>query len=205
MEGVWYVETGQRVSFSEQQLMDCAWDYGPRACDGGDARPAMNFIAKTGGIAIEQDYSYRSSVDYCRSGNHTRMGMFKGFLEIEARDEKALMEAVFRLGPISVAVDASLDSFGFYKEGVYSDDKCSRWNLDHQVMLFGYGTDPLTGLDYWLVKNSWSKLYGIDGYIRIKRGDGDCGIATEGSVAVIEDDHKMEGRDIRILEAVKRW
>ena len=32
MEGVWYVSTGERRSFSEQQLIDCAWDWGPHAC-----------------------------------------------------------------------------------------------------------------------------------------------------------------------------
>ena len=133
------------------------------------------------------------------------MGQFDGFLEIEARDEKALMEAVYRLGPVSVAVDASLDSFGFYKQGVYVDDKCSVWNLDHQVMLYGYGTDAFTGLDSWLVKNSWSKLFGIDGYIKIKRGVSDCGIATEGAVAVVSDSQKLGSRDLRILEAVKKW
>ena len=204
MESVWYVETGHRVSFSEQQLMDCAWEWGPRACDGGDARPAINFIAQNGGIAIEQDYLYRSSVDFCRSENHTRVGRFEGFLEIEARDEKALMEAVFTHGPVSVAVDASLDSFGFYKSGVYHDSKCSAWSLDHQVMLYGYGIDEASGHDYWLVKNSWSKLFGIDGFIKIKRGEGDCGIATEGAVAVVSKEERRGGRDLRILEAA-RW
>ena len=31
---------------------------------------------------------------------------FEGFLEIEERDELAMMEAVYRLGPVSVAIDA---------------------------------------------------------------------------------------------------
>jgi hypothetical protein len=35
---------------------------------------------------------------------------------------------------------AALDSFGFYKEGVYFEKDCSNWELDHQVMLYGYGT-----------------------------------------------------------------
>lgn len=33
-------------------------------------------------------------------------GRFAGYLEIESRDEKALMEALYTLGPIAVAVDA---------------------------------------------------------------------------------------------------
>ena len=39
--------------------------------------------------------------------------------------------------------------------------------------LVGYGTDAASGLDYWLVRNSWSAAWGEAGYIRIKRfGDG---------------------------------
>lgn len=101
-------------------------------------------------------------------------------------------------------MDASLDSFGFYKEGIYVDSKCSKWSLDHQVMLYGYGTDEASGHDYWLVKNSWSKLFGIDGFIKIKRGDGDCGIASEGAVAVVSNEVKKGGRDLRLSEAVKK-
>ena len=40
------------------------------------------------------------------------------------------------MGPAFVA----LYSFGFYKEGVYFEKDCSNWELDHQVMLYGYGT-----------------------------------------------------------------
>jgi hypothetical protein len=72
-------------------------------------------------------------VNYCSSSNHTKVGQFDGFLEIEARDELALMEAVYRLGPVSVAIDASPDAFSYYKTGVFYDKDCSNYSLDHQV------------------------------------------------------------------------
>ena len=61
------------------------------------------------------------------------------------------------------------------------------------------------GLDYWLIKNSWSKLYGNDGFIKIKRGDRDCGISTEGAVAVVAADRVRPGADSRRLEGVRQW
>ena len=40
--------------------------------------------------------------------------------------------------------------------------------IDHLVQLVGYGSDPRHG-DYWLVRNSWTPLWGEEGYIRLAR------------------------------------
>ena len=42
-------------------------------------------------------------------------------------------------------------------------------DVDHAIVLEGYGTDSATGLDYYLVRNSWSASWGEQGYIRIAR------------------------------------
>ena len=36
--------------------------------------------------------------------------------------------------------------------GVYDEPKCSDTDLDHAVMLVGYGTHPDSGKEYWLIK-----------------------------------------------------
>lgn len=41
------------------------------------------------------------------------------------------------------------------------------------MLLVGYGTDEITGEDYYLIRNSWGSGWGENGYIRIKRGEDD--------------------------------
>ena len=104
---------------------------------------------------------------------------------VKAGDEGELQSAVANLGPVSVGVDAS-QGFQFYNSGVYNDPKCSSTNLDHAVLVVGYGTDPDTKQDYWLVKNSWNTNWGEQGYIRMRRNDNNmCGIATHASVPLV--------------------
>lgn len=70
-----------------------------------------------------------------------------------------MKKAVATIGPVSVAIDASHESFQFYSEGVYFEPSCDAEQLDHGVLVVGYGTDEQTQQDYWLVKNSWGTTW----------------------------------------------
>jgi len=56
-------------------------------------------------------------------------------------------------------------------------------NLDHGVLVVGYGTDDKSGVDYWLVKNSWGTSWGEQGFFRLGReeGPGVCGVQMQPS------------------------
>ena len=82
-----------------------------------------------------------------------------GYTDIPTDSEESLRSAVATVGPISVAIDASLSTFQFYKTGVYYDPECSSTRLDHGVLAVGYGTAD--GEDYWLVKNRYGLSVGF--------------------------------------------
>ena len=107
------------------------------------------------------------------------------FTLLPTGDENALLDAIANVGPISVAIDASLETFGFYANGVYYDENCKSDpdSLDHAVLAVGYGT--LNGQDYWLVKNSWSTNWGNQGFILMSRKNNNCGVATAPSYAIV--------------------
>ena len=92
-------------------------------------------------------------------------------------DEDELKAAVFQQ-PVSVAFQVA-DDFSSYTSGVYTSTICGNTAMDvnHAVLAVGYGNDAESGLDYWLIKNSWGTSWGDAGFFKIERGVNMCGIA----------------------------
>merc|ERR1712032_1098164 len=90
-----------------------------------------------------------------------------GYRKLPANNYQAVMDALAKVGPLAVNVQAG--TWSDYEGGVF--DGCanrSNIDIDHVVQLVGYGTDEKGG-DYWLVRNSWDVTWGEAGYIRLKR------------------------------------
>ncbi|KAG9509975.1 Cathepsin L, partial [Fragariocoptes setiger] len=187
LEGQHYRKTGNLISLSEQNLIDCSAKYGNQGCNGGLMELAFEYIHDNHGVDTENSYPYEAHNGKCRFKNRTVGADDKGYVEIPSGNEKKLMQAVATIGPVSVAIDASQESFHFYDSGVYNEPRCGNDadNLDHGVLVIGYGEDPVGG-PYWIVKNSWSETWGDSGYIKMARNrDNQCGIATKASYPLV--------------------
>lgn len=116
---------------------------------------AFRYI-KSNGLASSDNYQYSGRESQCRKKGSTTIPITSAVRERLNGNENRLKQILATYGPVTVAINAA-KSLTNYRSGVYTNPKCSK-NLDHAVLLVGYGHDEKTKLDYWLVKNSWVRV-----------------------------------------------
>jgi C1A family cysteine protease len=185
MEGAWQIAKGDLISLSEQQLVDCSagFQYGNHGCNGGLMDGAFQY-AIDNGMCAEEEYTYKAKSGSCQSC--ATVVTMSSCVDVTPQNEIDLEKAA-SIGPVSVAIEADTKTFQMYTSGVITSDACGT-NLDHGVLVVGYGTENNT--PYWLVKNSWGTSWGENGYVKIGKSDstrtpGVCGIAMEPSYPVV--------------------
>ncbi|XP_072500826.1 cathepsin K isoform X1 [Notamacropus eugenii] len=175
LEGQLKKKTGKLLNLSPQNLVDCVSKND--GCGGGYMTNAFQYVQENRGIDSEDAYPYIGQDENCMYNPTGKAAKCRGYREIPEGSEKALKRAVARVGPIAVAIDASLSSFQFYSKGVYYDKNCNSDNLNHAVLAVGYGIQR--GTKHWIVKNSWGEQWGNKGYILMARNKNNaCGIAN---------------------------
>ncbi|CAJ0576254.1 unnamed protein product, partial [Mesorhabditis spiculigera] len=161
-ENFWSGRTGsKRVDYSEQYLIDCT-DAG--SCKGGWPGKALKRI-KQKGFVRESEVPYDAHDDQCPPHLHFEFPV-NDIWDVTGNVDH-ILECVDIVGPVTASFKVC-DDFFSYKGGVYNRD-CKDKAGGHAVTIIGAGTTS-AGVDYWLVRNSWGKAWGEQGYFKIKRG-----------------------------------
>ncbi|KAK7318815.1 hypothetical protein RJT34_03522 [Clitoria ternatea] len=162
IEGVNKIVSGNLITLSAQQLVDC--DPASKGCAGGYYFNAFGYVIKNGGIDSEANYPYLAQNGTCKE-NSNNVVSIDNLLVLDG-SEDALLCRVSKQ-PVSTSIDAT--GLQFYAGGVYGGEKCSKDSkyTSLVVLIVGYGS--VGGEDYWIVKNSWGKEWGEKGYLLLKR------------------------------------
>jgi C1A family cysteine protease len=183
IEGAWAIANNQLVDLSEQELVDCATGimYGSHGCSGGQMEGGFKYVIENGQCSL-YSYPYTAKDGTCKKCDS--VVKMSSCSDVKPNDQISLKGAVAQQ-PVSIAIEADTRYFQSYSSGILTSASCGT-NLDHGVLIVGYGEDKESGQKYWLVKNSWSTTWGENGYVKIARSEntndpGICGIAMDPS------------------------
>ena len=96
----------------------------------------------------------------------------------------AMMQDIYKWGPIISVMEIFEDFYEFdAKNTIYNSNTKGGVLSAHAVEIVGWGTTT-DNLDYWIVKNSWGKEWGDNGFFKIKRGVDECKLETNAMAAL---------------------
>lgn len=188
IESVYKVQGGgELISLSEQELVDCSSR--DNGCNGGlPDRAFTDLIGHNGffrqspgfGLVLESDYGYHATAGSCAKDNYVAKVFIDSYKDI-SKDEDEIAQAVMQYGVLAIGINAG--PMQMYRGGIANPPNCDPRGLDHAVNIVGFGSE--NGQKYWTIRNSWGAGWGEDGYYRLIRGEGRCGMNLSVSTAII--------------------
>ena len=165
---------GVSVKFSEQWVLDCNPD--DWNCNGG-WNPYEMFVGTDecgeSGLVLNAGLPYEESkLDCACDSPRTAPYAFSYVGTIDEGlplDEKIIKikQAIMEYGPVWTTVHAGTTPFLAYSGGVFNYNKSDSGSIDHAVVIEGW--DDTSGDNgVWILRNSWSDLWGEDGYMYIE-------------------------------------
>jgi len=180
IESMYAIKYGTLYNLSVSQLLDCS--YANEGCIGGNQANAFDYLESAGGLESEANYPYVAQQLTCRANSNLAIARVSSYF-FTGSDEDTMKNYVYTNGPIAVVFNAY--ELQFYTSGIITTgaDYCEPTAIDHAVLIVGFGSS--NGLNYWIVKNSYGPNWGENGYFRIARGYGTCGINQYSLSAIV--------------------
>jgi len=209
------------ISLAPQQIASCTPStgaYGCQGCNGGFTEGAYEYVKSVAGLANSFFIPYMQSLTQtdatmaCPTAKVEAInGEYKtlqgGYAQVHgysyatppctsgacATQDLKAFAAALETTPLSVCVNA--ESWNDYTGGVMTSAACGPMGAeyqDHCVMATGFNTTAPT--PYWIVRNSWSSMWGEEGYIYLEMAKNTCGLADDATIPKVTLDLSAEER-----------
>lgn len=165
-EQTYWAKNNKKVLFSERYLFFCS-PYTGYGCNGGWSLNGGAVAASNSskGMIENDECPYYSNGTYhydCGSGCNSGAKKYTmPHYRVSANDYIKVLDKN-RAIIIGMIV---FNDFRYYKSGIYEHLEGQRLG-GHCMALVGYGTTK-DGKHYWVIKNSWDKTWGDNGFIRV--------------------------------------
>ena len=174
-----------RTYFSEQYMLNCDREDHAHGCDGAQTDKVLWWMEENGLLSdhcqfyhemVEECHPYDCDVEATEDYELFNVRTPQA-LVTETKDEPIpyleITEEIYANGPVYFSMNVPFD-FMRYRDGIFVTE--SRIFLGgHAVRCVGWGKDPDATDDtpveeayYWIVANSWSDEWGMDGYFHIR-------------------------------------
>nr|XP_033810622.1 cathepsin W-like isoform X2 [Geotrypetes seraphini] len=177
IESLWGI-IGHPKNVSVQELIDCSKC---ADCSGGYTWDAFLTVLNRSGLMSEKDYPYVAKKKKCRKQKKPSEAWIHDFAML-LKNETYMANWVASSGPITVTIN--MPTLKHYNGGVARprNGDCDP-NTAHVVLIVGFGGKRIP---YWILKNSWGRHWGEQGYLRLHRGSNACNINKYPVTAIVE-------------------
>ena len=74
---------------------------------------------------------------------------------------------------------AEVKGGSLYSDTTLNDKGISWMDMNHSVVIVGWGSDKQSGTKFWIVRNSYGQQWGMNGDFLVKKGGNDFGMEVE--------------------------
>lgn len=103
---------------------------------------------------------------------------WKGYYDGNGLDEQFILDGL-QTGVVGGAVYCDENLWYSYSSGIMTYDRCKPRDenskaiteINHAIQIVGHGIEVYTKTRYWIIANTWSTMWGENGYIKLERVD----------------------------------
>ena len=183
-----YQETGYLEKLSEQCFIDCVRTND--GCNSGDAYNAYTWerYHQNHLTMADKDYRpYEAAQGECQFNGSIATSLLNVYLKMgnDHMEQEYMMHIyITEYGSVCSHIDASSASFMLYNDGIFDETSCSTTEYNHCVHVVGFGHIDDWEEEYWIVRNSFGKAWGVEGYIRFGMFQNICGISQNALIPI---------------------